>query len=423
MRHESRSARTARRDRAAGFTRTEHRASVTRSRSAQHERDRSAPATQRRRRLLVVSHPAVVNVNQEVYRELQRRGWEVTIVVPSRWRSEYSQAHDDPAGARGHGARAAPHPVVLPGRPQRHVYLTQLPCAVRPERAPMWRSSRPSRTRCRPPSGAAPSRAGHPVRRAVLREHRPGAAGCRCAGLRSRVLRRRGVRGRPLGQRRAAGARLGSAGRGRASPPPCRCSRDARQTIRRRLAARGERPFTVGYAGRLVESKGLTDLLAAVRMLQAPVELLLIGDGELRAQLEGQPIPGSRVRVLDGLAHEQMAAGLRAARRAGAALAHDAHLEGAVRAGDRRGAVVRRAGGRLGLGRDPVADRADRRWADLSRGRQPGAGRAIERAARVTRAAPAVGEQGRAAVERLFSVPAATDAFERLLVGALQPKS
>ena len=58
----------------------------------------------------------------------------------------------------------------------------------------------------------------------------------------------------------------------------------------------------------MVESKGLTDLLAAVRTLHAPVELLLIGDGELRAQLEGQPIPGSRVRVLDGFTHDGMAA-------------------------------------------------------------------------------------------------------------------
>jgi hypothetical protein len=35
-------------------------------------------------RLLAISHPAVVSVNQEVYRELARRGWDVTLVVPSR---------------------------------------------------------------------------------------------------------------------------------------------------------------------------------------------------------------------------------------------------------------------------------------------------------------------------------------------------
>jgi glycosyltransferase involved in cell wall biosynthesis len=72
---------------------------------------------------------------------------------------------------------------------------------------------------------------------------------------------------------------------------------------------RPERPFTIGYAGRLVPEKGLEDLLAAVRRLEAPVELLLVGNGELRSMLEGQPIPGSRVRVVTGLRHEQMAVG------------------------------------------------------------------------------------------------------------------
>jgi glycosyltransferase involved in cell wall biosynthesis len=75
------------------------------------------------------------------------------------------------------------------------------------------------------------------------------------------------------------------------------------------VPASTERPFTVGYAGRLVQSKGLMDLLGAVRQLEAPVELLLIGDGELRAQLDGQPIPGSEVRVVDNLSHDQMASG------------------------------------------------------------------------------------------------------------------
>jgi glycosyltransferase involved in cell wall biosynthesis len=73
--------------------------------------------------------------------------------------------------------------------------------------------------------------------------------------------------------------------------------------------SRGQRPFTVGYAGRLVPSKGLADLLAAVRGLSAPLELVLIGDGELRGELEGQPIPGSSVRVLSDLDHDQMPAG------------------------------------------------------------------------------------------------------------------
>jgi glycosyltransferase involved in cell wall biosynthesis len=47
-------------------------------------------------------------------------------------------------------------------------------------------------------------------------------------------------------------------------------------------------------------------LLEAVRRLDAPVELLLAGDGDQRSALENQPIPGSRVSLLPGLRHDQM---------------------------------------------------------------------------------------------------------------------
>src|SRR6266849_7389170 len=88
------------------------------------------------RRVLVVSHPAVVTVNQEVYRELARRGWEVTIVVPSRWRHDYSAKDIVPQALPGLESALRPVPVALRGRPQRHFYLTSARriCArVRPD--------------------------------------------------------------------------------------------------------------------------------------------------------------------------------------------------------------------------------------------------------------------------------------------------
>src|SRR5271166_1028759 len=87
-------------------------------------------------RLLVVSHPAVVSVNQEVYRELARRGWQVTIVVPSRWRHDYSAADIEPQPLAGMESALHPVPVLLRGRPQRHLYLTRcraLCARVRPD--------------------------------------------------------------------------------------------------------------------------------------------------------------------------------------------------------------------------------------------------------------------------------------------------
>ncbi len=72
----------------------------------------------------MVSHPAVVDVNQEVYRELSRRGWQVTIVVPSRWRHEYSHKDVSPRALAGLESSLRPTPIAFPGRPQRHFYLT-----------------------------------------------------------------------------------------------------------------------------------------------------------------------------------------------------------------------------------------------------------------------------------------------------------
>src|SRR6476469_4737623 len=99
-------------------------------------RDASAPAPAASRRLLVVSHPAVVTVNQEVYLELVRRGWELTLVVPRRWRHEYSTRPIAPAVLDGLAGALLTAPVALAGRPQRHFYLARcraLCARIRPQ--------------------------------------------------------------------------------------------------------------------------------------------------------------------------------------------------------------------------------------------------------------------------------------------------
>jgi glycosyltransferase involved in cell wall biosynthesis len=51
-------------------------------------------------------------------------------------------------------------------------------------------------------------------------------------------------------------------------------------------APRPDRPFTIGYAGRLVPAKGVDLLLtAAARLTGQPVEVRLAGDGPARAEL------------------------------------------------------------------------------------------------------------------------------------------
>lgn len=251
-------------------------------------------------RLLVVSHPSVVSVNQEVYRELIGRGWELEIVLPSRWRSEYTGEDFAPQVLSGMEQTLRRAPVALRGRPQRHFYLARcrpIVAAARPDVA--FLEAEPFSFAATQWSFAL-DRLGIPF-------------GVQCAENIDRPLPRpvRWMRSRVLRKAAFVAARSDTAGQlarswgaqGEVALAPHAVP------LWQALPRPAERPFTVGYAGRLVASKGLADLLAAVRRLPAPVELLLIGEGELRGELEGQQIPGSVVRVLDSLSHEQMAAG------------------------------------------------------------------------------------------------------------------
>ncbi len=362
-----------------------------------------------KRRLLVISHPAVVNVNQEVYRELLRRGWDVTIVLPRRWRNEYSQAPVRPQALDGMEGSLHPIPVALPGRPQRHFYLARcrsLCARLRPDvafveaepyslSAAQWHRAF---TRLNIPFGV----------QCYENIDRPLPAPVRW--LRTRVLRDAAF----VAARSDSAARLvgkwGASGEVEFAPPavPSLSS----------VPAVAEHPFAIGYAGRLIESKGLFDLLAAVRTLEAPVELLMIGNGEIRSQLDGQPIPGSRLRVVDDLTHDQMAAGYAQLD----VLVVPSHTTRTWK--EQFGRVIVEA---LWCG-VPVlgSDSGEIPWLiELTGGglvfpeRDPDALAAQLLKLRETpELRHELAATGRAAVERLFSVSAATDRLERMLVVA-----
>ncbi len=367
------------------------------------------------RRLLAVSHPAVVSVNQEVYRELVRRGWEVAIVVPRRWRHDYADADITPQALPGLESALRPVPVALRGRPQRHVYLA---------------SARALGARARPdvafveaePFALPAAQWGFALRRLGVPfgvqcyENIDRALPAPVRWLRSRVLREAAF----VAARSETAARLvrGWGARGEvALAPPAVPGWESAEGARDPRESAG-RAFTVGYAGRLTESKGLLDLLAGVRRLEAPVELILIGDGELRGRLEGQPIPGSAVRVLDGLRHEQMASAY-------------ARLDVLVLP-SRTTATWKEQFGRviieaLYCGVPVVgSDSGEIPWLlELTGGGLLFPEGEVEQLAeRLTRLrqAPALRRQlaarGREAVERMFTVAAATDPLERMLLAA-----
>jgi glycosyltransferase involved in cell wall biosynthesis len=367
--------------------------------------------------LLVVSHPAVLSVNQELYGELSRRGWELTLVVPSRWRHPYSAADLHPRALAGLESSLRPTRVALPGRPQRYFHLTRprsLLARTRPDVAfieaepyslvsGQWalalaRLSVPFGVQCYENIDRALPLPARWLRAWVL--HRAAFIAARSESA-ARLARSWGARGE-IGL--APPAVPGWAGVGEIREPS------------------EVRPFTVGYAGRLIESKGLTDLLEAVRGLQAPVELVLAGDGDLKGALAGQPVPGSKVRILEGVTHDQMPSVYAQLD----VLVLPSHTTATWT--EQFGRVIVEA---LWCGVPVIgSDSGEIPWViGLTEGGLvfPEGDRAAltERLQRL-RSSPELGRSlaaaGRSAVERLFSVPAATDSLERLLVAAMRSR-
>jgi UDP-glucose:(heptosyl)LPS alpha-1,3-glucosyltransferase len=250
-----------------------------------------------RPRLLVVSHPSVVPVNQAVYSPLLNLGWEVLVVVPDRWIHEYSQGVFRPQAAPELEERIAPMRVILPGRPQRHFYATlpqRLLHSFRPDlvfieeecfslAAAQW--SFAARRMSIPFGVQADENLDRPLpwpvrvsRTSVLRYAAFVAARSPAAG---ELVRRWGATGNVALIPHAV--------------PPWRRLPPLRRDV-----------FTVGYAGRLVPEKGIWDLVEACRLLPEPVRLYLVGDGPLRPALEQASRSNVEIRVERNISHGRM---------------------------------------------------------------------------------------------------------------------
>jgi glycosyltransferase involved in cell wall biosynthesis len=249
-----------------------------------------------RTRVLVVSHPSVVPVNQAIYSRLVELGWDVHVVVPNRWHDEYSGSFR-PRALPGLEGRLRLLPVLLPGRPQRHFYATSpgrvlgsfLPDVAFLEEesfsfsAAQW--------------GFAATRVGVPfgVQAAENLDRRLPAP---ARASRSWVLRHAAF---VAARSHAAGdlvQRWGAVGDVRLVPhaiPPWRVPTRQFREI-----------FTVGFAGRLVPEKGLWDLVEACTLLRKPVRLHLVGDGPLRTALQQSGGPNVEIRIQTDLTHDRM---------------------------------------------------------------------------------------------------------------------
>jgi glycosyltransferase involved in cell wall biosynthesis len=249
------------------------------------------------RTLLVVSHPNAVTHNQLVYVRLAELGWDLKLIVPHRWKDDYSPEGFTPVpveGLRGTFTRAR---VVRPGAIQRHVYLTRptrwlerwRPDAVFLEQEPysvpalQW--------------GVAAERKGIPwgvqgddnidrplpwpaqvIRRWVMRH-------ARCFAARSPEA---------IGVLGVWGARAPVAIVPHTIPEWPRGERGTTST------------FTVGYVGRLVPAKGIDDLVAAACLLEFDFRLLIVGDGPLREGLRRANVGRGKLDLRTGIRSDSL---------------------------------------------------------------------------------------------------------------------
>jgi len=243
--------------------------------------------------LLVVSHPAVVEVNQDLYAHLVASGMEVQLIVPAHWHHPYAPSGFTAAVHPGLVGRVHRVEVFGEGRPQRHLYRTRPRRWLRPGPAALYLEeecfSIPAMQ-----WGLAASRQGIPFGlQAWENLDRPLPAPVKA--LRTALLRRASF---IVARTPAAAERVRAWGATGVvevveSPVP---SLDV-------PAPNHPRPFTVGYVGRLVPEKGVLDLAQAIEAVPE-ARLLIVGDGPLRNDLTGRP----RVELRAAVDHRSIGA-------------------------------------------------------------------------------------------------------------------
>lgn len=242
-------------------------------------------------KLLVVSHPCVVDVNQHIYHELELMGHQVAIVVPNQWRHEYSERAFRPARLRGFSGPLIALPVWKPGSVPLHGYIARLdavlartrPDVIYIEEEPysiaafQWALAA-SRAKIRALFFTAQNIVKkYPLPFRLSEQFvwgRTAAGVCVTANI-AQTLKLRGYQGQTFVIPHAVD--LSSYDRQRKDPALS--------------AALGLRSRVVAYLGRLVEEKGLKVLLEAYRRLpmRQSTSLLCIGTGPLSEQCCAEP--------------------------------------------------------------------------------------------------------------------------------------
>jgi glycosyltransferase involved in cell wall biosynthesis len=258
------------------------------------------PSPGARPRALVVSHPCIVPVNQSVFNVVAECGWSVDLVVPARWKHDYAEGEVAPGRLPDLKARFLPAPVALPGQPQRHLYRPGVTSKVLDKPAPAV-AFLEEETFSVPAFqwGVACRRRGIPFGvQADENLDRP-------LPLPAQLLRAWTLRNAAFVAARSPKAkemveRWGARGRVEVIPHAV----PLWDTVPRPGAAE---VFTIGFAGRFVEEKGLRDLVSAAHRLTGQTRLLLTGNGPMREELSGVAQNGLEVEIVSDISHDDMA--------------------------------------------------------------------------------------------------------------------
>jgi glycosyltransferase involved in cell wall biosynthesis len=237
-------------------------------------------------RLAVVSHPCITPVNQDLYARVQAQtGWDVTILLPRRWKTEYGWRRVErwPAFRGG----LVPLPVALAGHIPLHAYIARMRSRLRALRPDVvYVHNEPYAVSTFQFSWAAHGlnvpvgfysaqnlnkRYPWPVRRLERWVHAHADFALPVSSAVANVLRGKGFENRL-----------------EIVPLPVDVERLYPATER---PSRKGRPFTAAYVGRLADEKGLDTLITAMSLIsQDDARLLIAGDGpalhDLRAQAD-----------------------------------------------------------------------------------------------------------------------------------------
>jgi glycosyltransferase involved in cell wall biosynthesis len=248
--------------------------------------------------LLVVSHPSVIAENQGVYLALAQQGWSLTLVTPAQWRDPYRPEPFPPVALEGLEESLRPLPIAFAGYDQRHVYRARVGRFVRRE------SPSVAFLEQEPFSLAALQWGVVLVRSKVpfgvqMDENLDRAMPVPVRVARTWVLRHAAFVAARSPDAAELAHRWGARGRVAVVPHTVPTWSGPEQLTR-------ERVFTIGFAGRLVEEKGLLDLVAACRRMLAEFRLLIVGSGPLADQLRSLGGNGFEIEIREGVSHGDM---------------------------------------------------------------------------------------------------------------------